>query len=75
MNSQLYRNGSNNIISRQFGNNNMILRYRRIKSSFFIDNIFTKDGVKSEIGYSFCQAFVSNKGFIVLCPMKFQIKS
>ena len=48
-----------------------MLRHKRLESVFFSDTIFVTK-YKSTIDNKWCQAFVSDKGYIVSCPMKSQ---
>ena len=58
-------------ISRSYGTNNQMLRYRRIAEYFFMDTFFaTKKAGKSSRGHTCCQLFVTDKGFVYVVPMK-----
>lgn len=58
-------------LSRNYGTNDRMLRYKRIKEYFFMDTFFaTKKGGKSSRGNTCCQLFVTDKGFIHVVPMK-----
>ena len=47
-----------------------MLRYRRIKSQFFTDEVIVTAKVKSTRGYTHMQIFVSDKGYVKVYPMK-----
>ena len=52
-------------LSRNYGTNDRMLRYKRIKDYFFMDASFaTKKSGKSSRGNSCCQLFVTDKGFV-----------
>ena len=55
---------------RNFGTNDCMLRYRRIKSYFFTNTLFVPEDYTSWLGNKCCQLFVSDKGFVFLVPMK-----
>ena len=58
-------------ISKNYGTNDRMLRYKRIKDYFFMDTFFaTKKGGKSSRGHTCCQLFVTDKGFVYVVPMK-----
>ena len=68
--TQLNRQDANSRMSRNFGTNDRMLRYRRIKSHFFTDTFFvTKKGTSAR-GYTCMQIFVSDKGYVFVVPMK-----
>jgi hypothetical protein len=71
-NTQLCRHNSDNIMSRQFSTNDRMLRYRRLQSVFYTDTMFVTPKAKSLRGFSCCQVFVSDKGFVAVYPMKSQ---
>ena len=71
-NTQLCRQSADNIMSRQFSTNDRMLQYRRIQSVFFTDTMFATPKAKSTQGYTCCQVFVSDKGFVAVYPMKSQ---
>jgi hypothetical protein len=70
--TQLKRHNSDNILSRQFSTNDRMLRYRRLNSVFFSDTMFATPKAKSRRGFTCCQVFVSDKGFVAVYPMKNQ---
>jgi hypothetical protein len=48
-----------------------MLRYKRIKECFYIDNVFaTKKGGKSSKGHKCYQLFVTDKGFVYVFPRR-----
>jgi hypothetical protein len=58
-------------LSRNYGTNNRMLRYKRLHEYFFMDTFFaTKKAGKSSGGYACCQLFVTDKGFVYVVPMK-----
>ena len=58
-------------LSQNYGTNDRMLRYRRIKDYFFMDTLFaTNKGGKSSRGNTCCQLFVTDKGFIYVVPLK-----
>ena len=57
-------------LSRNYGTNDHMLRYKRIKDYFFMDTLFaTKKGGQSSRGHTCCQLFVTDKGFLYVVPM------
>ena len=56
-------------MARNFGTNDRMLRYKRIKSHFFTDTFFVTDKAKSTRGNTCMQLFVSDKGFVAVYPM------
>lgn len=58
-------------LHRNYGTNDRMLRYRRIKEYFYMDTFFaTKKGGKSSRGHTCCQLFVTDKGFVYVVPMR-----
>jgi hypothetical protein len=58
-------------LSRNYGTNDWMLRYRRVTEYFFMDMFFaTKKAGKSSRGHTCCQLFVTDKGFVYVIPMK-----
>jgi hypothetical protein len=58
-------------LSRNYGTNDRMIRYKRIHEYFFMDTLFaTKKAGKSSQGHSCCQLFVTDKGFVYVVPMK-----
>ena len=56
---------------RNYGTNDRMLRYKRIKDYFFMDTFFaTKKGGRSSRGHTCCQLFVTDKGFLYVIPMR-----
>jgi hypothetical protein len=56
---------------RNFTTNDRMLRHKRIQGYFFMDTFFaTKKGGKSSRGHTYCQLFVSDKGFVNVVPMR-----
>jgi hypothetical protein len=61
----------NPTLSRNYGTNDRMLRYKRINEYFFMDTFFsTKKAGKSSRGHTCCQLFVTDKGFVYVVPMK-----
>jgi transposase InsO family protein len=61
----------NPTLSRNYGTNDRMLRYKRINDYFFMDTFFaTKKAGKSSRGNTCCQLFVTDKGFVYVVPMK-----
>ena len=58
-------------LSRNYGTNDRMLRYKRIGTYFFMDTFFATSKVqKSKRGNTCCQLFVTDKGFVYVVPMK-----
>ena len=58
-------------LSRDYGTNDRMLHYKRIKDYFFMDTFFaTKKGGRSSRGHTCCQLFVTDKGFLYVVPMR-----
>ncbi len=58
-------------LSRNYGTNDRMLRYKRISEYFFMDTFFaTKKAGKSSRGHTCCQLFVTDKGFVYVVPLK-----
>ena len=58
-------------LSRNYGTNDCMLRYRRIQDYFIMDTFFaTKNGGRSSRGHTCCQLFVTDKGFFYVVPMR-----
>ena len=58
-------------LSRNYGTNDRMLRYKRISEYFFMDTFFaTKKAGRSSRKNTCCQLFVTDKGFIYVVPMK-----
>lgn len=70
-NTQLCRHNEDNELSRQYITNDRMLRYKRLQSVFYSDTMFALKH-KSRRQYKCCQVFVSDKGFVVVYPMKSQ---
>ncbi len=69
--SQHNQRSDNPTLSRNYGTNDRMLRYKRIHEYFFMDTFFaTKKAGKSSRGHSCCQLFVTDKGFVYVVPMK-----
>eukprot|EP00980_Cylindrotheca_fusiformis_P019051 scaffold6423_cov89-Cylindrotheca_fusiformis.AAC.1 len=68
--SQLNTRTDNANLSRNYGTNDRMLRYKRINQWFFMDTFFaTKKARKSSRGNTCCQLFVSDTGFVYCVPM------
>jgi hypothetical protein len=70
--SQLIQHNANSSLSRNVTTDDCALRYRKIKSYFFTDTLFTTAKAKSTHGNICSQVFVSDKGFVYFCLMKDQ---
>ena len=58
-------------LSRNYGTNDRMLRYRRINTYFYTNTFFaTKKGGKSSRGNTCCQLFVTGKGYPYIVPMQ-----
>ncbi len=58
-------------LSRNYGTNDRMLRYKRIAEYFFMDTFFaTKKAGKSSRGHNCCQLFVTDKGYVYVVLMK-----
>ena len=68
--SQLNKQDADSSLSRRFGTNDRMLRYRRLKSTFFMDTFFVTAKAKSVRGFTMMQLFVSDKGFLKVYGMK-----
>ena len=68
--TQLNKQNLNSSLSRHFGTNDRMLRYDRIKSTFFTDTFFVTKSAVSTRGYTMVQLFVSDKGFVYVALMK-----
>jgi hypothetical protein len=69
--THLLQRATNHELSRNYGTNDRMLRYKRIRDYFYMDTFFaTKKGGKSSRGHTCCQLFVTDKGFIYVVPMK-----
>ena len=68
--SQLNKQDASSSLSRDFGTNDRMLRYRRLNSTFFMDTFFVTKKAKSIRGYTMMQLFVSDKGFLKVYGMK-----
>jgi hypothetical protein len=57
-------------LSRNYGTNDRMLRYKRIHEYFFMDTFFaTKKAEKSSRKNTCCQLFMTDKGFVYVVPM------
>ena len=58
-------------LSQNYGTNENMLPYKRIQEYFFMDTFISmKNSGNSSRDYTWCQLFVTNKGFVYLVPMK-----
>ena len=67
--SQLNKQDADSSLSRAFGTNDRMLRYRRLNSVFFTDTFFVTAKAKSVRGYTMMQLFISDKGFMKVYGM------
>ena len=70
--SQLNQQAADSSLARHFATNDRMLRYRRIKSTFYTDTMHAKKGLKSTRQNICAQVFVSDKGFVAVYPMRQQ---
>ena len=69
--SQHSKRTDNPTLSRNYGTNDRMLRYKRIHEYFFMDTFFaTKKAGKSSRQNTCCQLFVTDKGFVYVVPMR-----
>ena len=68
--TQQNNSGGSENLSRHFGTNDRMLRYRRIKSGFYTDTFFVTGKATITRGYTCMQIFVSDKGFVKVYPMR-----
>jgi hypothetical protein len=69
--SQSSNRVDNPTLSRNYGTNDRMLRYKRISEYFFMDTFFaTKTAGKSRRKNTCCQLFVTDKGFVYVVPLK-----
>ena len=58
---------SNPKLSRNYGTNNRMLRYKHLKQYFYMDTLFaTSKAKKSSRGHTCAQLFVTDKGFVYI---------
>ena len=58
-------------LSRNYGTNEHMLPYKRIQEYFFMDKFFATNKSGKYLGvHTFCQLFVTAKGFVYVVPMK-----
>lgn len=58
-------------LAKNYGTNDRMLRYKRLRQYFFMDTFFaTKKAKKSSRGHTCCQIFVTDKGFVYVIPMR-----
>ena len=68
--TQLCKQQGENHLSRHYTTNDCMLRYKRLKSTFYTDTLLAS--VKSKRGNTCAQLFVSDKGYVAVYPMKSQ---
>ena len=69
--SQLSRRSDDPKLSRNYGTNDRMLRYKRITEWFFMDTFFaTSKAGRSTRGNTCVQIFVTDKGFLYVVPMR-----
>ena len=71
--SQASLHQDNPTLLRNYGTNDHMIQYKRIKEYFFMDTFFatSKKGMgQSSRGHTCCQLFVTDKGFVYVIPMK-----
>ena len=58
-------------VARNYGTNDRMLRYSKIKEYFYMDTLIaTSEGGKSLRGNTCGQLFVTDKGFVYFVPMR-----
>ena len=68
--TRLRKHENSGHLSRQYSTNDMMLRYKRIKSHFFMDTFqVTKTAISQRQNW-YMQLFVSDTGFMYVVPMK-----
>ena len=61
-------------LTRNFGTQNRILRYKRIIIFFFMYTLFAMNKAgKPFQGHTCCQLFVTNKGFVCVVPIYLKV--
>jgi hypothetical protein len=70
--TQSLRHDPDSSLSRNVGTNDRAVRYKKIRSFFFMDTLFVTSAAKSSRGNICAQLFVSDKGFVAFYPMKKQ---
>ena len=68
--TQLNRQAADSSLSRNFGTNDRMLHYKRIKSTFFTDTMYVTAKAKSTRGNTCAQIYVSDKAFLAAYPMR-----
>jgi hypothetical protein len=69
--SQLSVTSKDPILAKNYGTNDRILRYKRIKEYFFMDTFYAaKNGGTSSRDHTYCQLFVTDKGFVYVVPLR-----
>ena len=69
--TQLCKHHAENSLSRKFSTNNGMIGYRRINSVFFTDNLLPQTTLSTR-GNRRAKLYVSEKGFMIIYPMKSQ---
>ena len=69
--SQRLKRSKNASLHRRYGTNDRMLRYKHIKEFFYMDTMFatTKSGPTLR-GNTCLQLFVTDKGYVFVCPMR-----
>ena len=68
--TQLNRQTADSSLSRNFGTNDRMVRYKQLDSTFFTDTMYVTAKAKSTRGNTSAQLFVSSKAFLVGYPMR-----
>ena len=68
--TQLNRQSVDSSLSRNFGTPDRMLRYKRLKSTFFTDTLYATGKAKSTRGNTCAQLFVSDKDYVAVYPMR-----
>lgn len=67
--TQLLQHSVHGTLSRNIGTSDRALRYRRLKSTFYMDTLIVGKGAHSVRGYKYIQVFVSDRGFVYIYLM------
>ena len=71
--TQLKKTDTNSCLSRNISTSDRMLRYQRIKSTFFTDTFFVAKKAKSLWGNTCMQLFASDRSFVSVYPMKLEV--
>ena len=68
--SQYVKHTGSDHLKRRYSTNDRMLRYKRIRSHFFMDTFQVTAKAVSKRGNRYIQLFVSDKGYMYVQPMK-----